>query len=284
MKTFYAFRRSIILISVCLFICVVSTSAWSSNERTKVESDNEDIIKLSKLAASEKECDQAAVKEVLESLENLRFSEEQSEIYNKWDEYLASITHFNNQEHLATIMQMGVDFAISFKKLNECTGIEEKKEKQYSSSWLDSLEKKFGKDYILENRKHIGFIILGISSYHQSSECIVERKDAIYKEAPYAYALHRYVKYFLNFVDTLNKADQDNIKTKTEYAKSIRDIPVDPLRELIAHETLVYALQETALNIRKDFNPALKEFLMQHPSFKELFDFNKALKDLREYK
>lgn len=127
MKTFYAFRRSIILISVCLFICVVSTSAWSSNERTKVESDNEDIIKLSKLAASEKECDQAAVKEVLESLERLRFSEEQSEIYNKWDEYLASITHFNNQEHLATIMQMGVDLRYRLKSLMNVQGSKKRK-------------------------------------------------------------------------------------------------------------------------------------------------------------
>ena len=69
-----------------------------------------------------------------------------------------------------------------------------------------------------------------------------------------------------------------------DYAKSILEIPVDPLKELLASGAVTNALQITALNSRKDFDSELRDFLMQHPSFNGLFDFDKALKDLREYK
>lgn len=283
MKLFCSIRTKVVLILICIMTSTAFTSAWCENEQTKVFSEKEVIEKLKKLDSSHPANNKETEKEIISIIDKLRFSEEQSDIYKKWDAYLESISKYSNHDYLEVIKIFGYDYALSVKNLGECAKLEKEKAKQYSPVWLVDLHKKYGREYILNNKKSIGYVILGILSYRQSAECIEAQKDAIYKESRYTYILHRYIKYFLDYVDTLAKAEQERIRDKMEYAKSIQEIPVDPLKELIAHETAVYALQIASIINSNNFDPELKDFLMKHPCFAKSFDIGKALKDLQQY-
>ncbi len=284
MRFFYGIQAKFILMLICVIALTTATGAWCANEQTKAIGEKRVIKKPPSPDSSSTASKEETLQNIHNMIDKLRFSEEQAEIFQKWSKYLESVSKYTNDDYLETIRKFGLDYVESCKKLGGCINLEDERAKQYSPLWLDNLQNKFGKEYILQNKKAIGYIVLGILSYRQNSECVESRKDAIYKEAPYIFVLHRYIKYYLEFVETLDKSEQEKIKDITEYAKSIQEIPVDPLKELLAHEAVVYALQINGIISSKKYDPELKDFLMKQPSFAKSFNIGKALKDLREYK
>ncbi|MEN6467171.1 MAG: hypothetical protein ABFD62_18510, partial [Syntrophaceae bacterium] len=98
------------------------------------------------------------IQDIQKFFEDLKREAKNAEIGDKWDNYLKERTTFNNQEHLMVIAKLGLEYAQSIGKLENCIA-ETEKEYSYSSEWLKDLTKEFDEEYIARHLGNIKFVI-----------------------------------------------------------------------------------------------------------------------------
>jgi hypothetical protein len=205
--------------------------------------------------------------------------EETKEVVRQWDDYIVSVTDFTNDEHIAAIGAQKRAYLKALKDLNDRISEIDAVEKQYTSAWIDDLKIRFGREFIIKNRRTIldnfGAIIAG--SYHQYEE---QLKNVIYAEEM---LFGSYKKYFNLFLDFYNKEasyyGRRILDSRKQAAEAVLAL-INDVSYVGFYKT--YALKENlAGNRAQKLNKELYLFFKGHEIYRN-FDLSKACKDLNE--
>lgn len=216
-----------------------------------------------------------------EIIKLLAFSNKEDEIGKKWEEFLKERTRrFNHNDYQMAIYKLKSEYDKSYAMLDICIKNTDKKVNQHSSSWAKDFQQQFGKEYIRKNFDSIRFVVIALSMKETFASCEEQAKEAIYREYRYLDSAKNYVKYFIEFYETLNKEEKKKLNIRITATESyLKDFEY-PLQSTLSNEGLKDALFSIALT-QKDIDPQMIYFFVHHPFFMKPFDLVKVLDDLK---
>ncbi len=212
------------------------------------------------------------------------FSADSKPIFDKLDAFLLAKRQFNNEEYMESIKGLGFDFAQSVKDVNVCMQTAMDCEKEYSAAWLKDFLKIFKKEEIRRNEPSIRMMVTAMWMKVHYNACKQFEKEALHKEMLYKQILKTYVKYFLEFSDTLDDKEKEIFKNRIAYAQYIHTLPERSLHELLADGGVYESLYNTAVTIRKDMDPKFLAFFSTYPFFSKPFDGSRVIDEIRKIK
>ena len=222
------------------------------------------------------------VQEVKVLLDQFAIKSQETEMTKKWDNYLTELTGFNNNEYLSAIQQLYNEYYQSLTEHGNCCKKSAEEEKAYSSAWIGNFQNRFGKDYFSKNIDSIKFILISLHVKRKISYCEKFEKETIYREVHCFQAFRRYIRYFLEFIESLNEEDKKKFKNKKAIAESLLAFPVAPIQKIISDSGLMVSLRTVALSSRTNLDANVIKFLSQHSNFSEPFDIMKAVSDIEK--
>jgi len=213
-------------------------------------------------------------------LKLLSFDNKKTEYFKKWDEYLYKRNKFYNNEYQMAIKQLKDRFDITYAGLNSCISNVDQQCKNDSLSWIADLKVKFGSEYVAKNIDSMRFIILALVISDNLGPCKSQIKDTLYEEYRYFDAVNNYVKEFIEFSRTLSADDKKLLFEKVSAAEKYIKEFYYPFQGLWSHDGLREALFSVALKSREDLDPAVIEYISNHPGFKKQCLPGEAMKAL----
>lgn len=222
--------------------------------------------------------------DIKKTLRAFNYSESESAIFEKLDAFLLKDYGYTNREYLDSLTELGMDLSEAVKAMNSCIEEATDYENQFSREWINDLLRQFDKEYIHKNESSIQIILyaLWVRAYYAS--CKEIEKEVIHKEMLYMEIRANYVKYFLEFAETLDDKEKDIFKNRIAYAQYVNTLPDKSLKQLLAGNGIRVALSSRAVKTRKDVDPKLAAFFSHHPFFSKPFDRLRAIKEIRKIK
>ena len=215
-------------------------------------------------------------------INTLVFNNKEDEVGAKWDTYIRELTRrFGNNDYQMAIHKLKLEYDQSYVNLNTCIESTNKVSEQYSTSWTKDFQERFDREYIQKNLDAIRFVVQALAMRNNLASCNEQTKEALYREYRHLDAAQNYVKKFVDFTETLNKEEKKKIGTKIMAVESYLKSFEYPLQSTLSDEGLKDALFSIALKTRKESDPRLIDFFINHPLFMKPFALIKTLDDLK---
>jgi hypothetical protein len=142
-----------------------------------------------------------------------------------WNDYLIKVLGYSNVEHLKVIEELTIDYAKAFKALDEKYERDREQDKiHYTSKWLDDLVKRFGKDFVCNNRKAILLNLMMAFDRRSARKYDQDAKNIISKELILYLAYERYLRVFKDYYEKLSEKDQKKMNAWKEVAEKYLSI------------------------------------------------------------
>ncbi len=217
-----------------------------------------------------------------EVMRYLEFPYKEDEIGKNWEIFLNKRTRrFGNKDYQMAIHKLKTEFNKSYASFNACIEKTTKESAEYSSSWANKFQQRFGKEYIHKNFDSIRLVMIALSIENNMASCEEQEKEALYREYRYLDAVKNYIEYFAEFSGTLNKNEKNRIGRGISVAESYLKNFEFPLQSTLSKESLNNALYLRALKTQQALDPQLADFFSGLPIFRKPFALGKALDDLK---
>lgn len=275
-----------VIISIALIICIVP-AAFSNDANDVIDKIDKNIQQLIQSLGISQSNDSGnnienfsiALQAFGKALES--DDEETLSLLKDWNDYLIAATHYSNDSYVKAIEIQQTQYFKSLTAFGSSITQAEKKEKEYSSSWIDDLIKHFGKDFIKKNQDSV---ISSLKTFITSDDAYKkELKDLIYAEAMLFGSYRRYYGLFSSFYnEELDQKSQKKLETRKNLAEAILKITAQkPLTSM--HDTT--GLQKIlAENEARKLNEEVYNFLKNHPlsyTFSDIRAFDDLMKVVR---
>lgn len=200
----------------------------------------------------------------------------------QWAEYLKNVTSLDLEGHKEVLEKIDNDYVQAFIDLEKCHERQNAAEKRYSSAWIDSLDKAFGKKIIKENQYGINACLLALNGRNVNDECYTFSKQAVYMESLRNKAYDDFFNDFLGFISELDKHDQKLLEKKRGAALALLKLYKEtPIADIQVPG--VYRLSIIRKIAERETDKKLYEFLMGSQELSKPFDLLTASDDLKKY-
>ena len=232
------------------------------------------IISFSRLCFAESDIDFIYYKRLPQVTKSLNILKD-----NGFSEYLLSASTNSYDEYFIALTSLFKSYRDDFNKLNSCIDDSLKEKEKYDQDWISGLLKIAGREYVINNEKSILNLIYNISTKNDRALCIENEKELTFSEMEYLSVVKEFFTLYIDYIDNLQKEQQENLSDKKTFAKHVIDsLSKPPFQEMRRTGSVRKYLSVTN---RVDLEPKVVEFIIQNPTFQGSFDFLRAAEDLR---
>ncbi|MFZ1987242.1 MAG: hypothetical protein WAU91_22720 [Desulfatitalea sp.] len=138
----------------------------------------------------------------------------------KWSIYINEHESASNIDYLSSLSELRSGYADAIVDLNKCMEGTKRSKQKHSSVWLDDLIKRFGIDYIKNNREAV-LANISIAIGNEKRICDPLTANVIYRETLLRAAYGNYLQLFNGFYETLIYEDQQRLKSRKETVEAL---------------------------------------------------------------
>jgi len=166
------------------------------------------IICLTAAIASSKEGNSTDFSQVFSNLMEST-AKENKELLVGWNDYLIKVVGHSNADHLKVIEEFTKDYAKALKAIDEKYAKDREQDKMnYTSTWLDDVTERFGKEFVCNNitaimmNMIIAFQRTDAKRYDQDANEIISKESILYL------AYESYLNHFMDYYNQLSEKDR----------------------------------------------------------------------------
>ena len=177
-----------------------------------------------------------------------------------WDEQI----YYDHIDVLKSFQELFTEYVNATIEMNACINSLHQKNKS-ASNWTMELKKKFGIEYLIQNRKDLYRTVFAICLAKDNSKCEPQFSMALFKEYKFHSAIKRYLEKFISFYQGLDQRGRNSIEDIYHSAKQYLETNQSKQLSMIFYPEQI----ETEVSIRtiKRKNYELYEYISSHKYF-----------------
>ncbi len=132
-----------------------------------------------------------------------------------WSDYIEEYEAVSNIDYLAAFTKLQIEYFEAIGECEKCMEEVSQSRGKHTSAWVDNLVKRYGIEYVRNNREAI-MANIATSIGNDERICIQTTERLIFKEALLYAAYNRYLELFNKYFETLSYKDQELLKPQKD--------------------------------------------------------------------
>lgn len=221
-------------------------------------------------------------KDFLKILDQLYPENGSKEMAERFEAFVFDYTGFSESVNREAVLSLLKDFCDSIIRYEERIKAEKEIIKKYSSGWLSDFKKEFGTSELSADNENIRMLIRYFYLKAQAEYFDACFRELIFTEFQYIETLKTYLGYVLQFYETLNPEEKEQMAQQKKYAETLLEIASQyPMHQILSGRSASLALSKIMVEKEIGTESKLYQFFLNHPTFQKPIDPIRVFEDVK---